>query len=143
MSKEQDMTKKDKPISEKQKMFVRAIVCDGLKQGEAYKKYFGSVKFPDSRASYLLKKASILKYYNELSAEMDKRAVERGVWSREIATRLLCSLMEEANKEVNRTGIITRAYVMAILKSIRELNKMYGIGKSKKERPCGKVIFLD
>ena len=47
-------------LTEKQKMFVRSIVCDGLRQGEAYKKCFGNVKFPDSRASYLLKKTSIL-----------------------------------------------------------------------------------
>lgn len=135
------MKKVEKPISEKQKMFVRAIVCDGLRQGEAYKKCFGNVKFPDSRASYLLKKTSILKYYNSLSAQMEKQAIERGLWTRELATQALWAVLDRARKEI-KDGVITRASVMAIIKSVKELNKIYGLYTSQNIARSG-VIFAD
>lgn len=137
------MAKEERPLSEKQKMFIQAIVCDGLKQGEAYKKCFGNVKFPDSRASYLLKKTSILKYYNSLSQEMERQAVQRGVWTRVEATRALRAVLEQAEKEIERTGILTRASVMAIIKSVKELNKMYGFYVPQNGNADSEVIFSD
>lgn len=128
-------------LTEKQKMFVRSIVCDGLRQGEAYKKCFGNVKFPDSRASYLLKKTSILKYYKQLSIEMDKCAIERGLWTRDMATRTLRAVLDKATNEM-KSGIITRASVMAIIKSVKELNKIHSLYPSTNtDNRC--IIFLD
>ncbi|WP_428897026.1 hypothetical protein Dip518_000811 [Parelusimicrobium proximum] len=135
------MAKKEKPISAKQKMFVRAIVCKGMKQGEAYKKVFGDVKFPDSRASYLLKKASILKYYNEVSEKLENKTVEKCLWTKEVATYNLCWVLDKAKNEIEESGALTKPTVLGIVNCIKELNRMYGFDKAQNINNFPQVIF--
>ena len=102
---------------------------------------FWKCEVPDSRASYLLKKTSILKYYNSLSAQMEKQAIERGLWTRELATQALWAVLDRARKDI-KDGVITRSSVMAVIKSVKELNKIYGLYTSQNIARSG-VIFAD
>jgi len=133
-------TAKERAISVKQKMFVRAIVCEGMNQGEAYIKVFGEVKFPDSRASHLLKKASIENYKNELSQKMEAQALAKGVWTREIAAQHLLWVLDLSKKDLEEFGL-NRSTLAGVMKSVTALNKLYGLDNPPPEIYAPRIIF--
>ena len=118
--------KREKPITERQKAFVRAIVCENMPQGKAYRLIFGNTTSADAKASSLLKKESIIGYKEKISQEIEDKAIEKALWNLEVATQHLRWLLEEARKEVEATGL-TRATVLGFTNSLKELNKLYGL----------------
>lgn len=129
-------------LSEKHKAFIRAIVCDKMLQGEAYRKIYGNIKSADSKASKLLKRASIIAYYEKVSKGMEEKDVSKALWNREKATYHLLWLLEVAKEDILNYGL-NRANILAAINSAKELDRIYGLkGPSESLINAPQIFFV-
>jgi hypothetical protein len=133
--------KKDRPLTEKQKLFVRELVFNRATQGQAYKRAFGSVKYADSKACRLLKKSSIINYKNNLSQKLEEKSASNGLWNLEIATHHFLWILNEAIEDMENNGL-TMPAVVGCIKSLKSLDKLYGLNKPPATNIRPNIVFI-
>ena len=120
-----------------QRIFVHMMVYEGLDRLEAYSQSHNeeitneNMKSLKGKAARLFYSPHINKYYHALIDEIKEKEMQKGLWTREVATKKLVKLIEKAEEDIydkNRT--LTMARLNAIVLPAKELNLMNGFNQS-------------
>ena len=127
----------DRPLTENQRIFVLNMVYDRMDKIDAYANAFGiDLRQADrntlaSRASRLFYQDNVQKYYTALSDEVAATQQEKGLWTREMATKKLLKLMEKVERDIYEGDApVTMARLQAVILSAKELNSMHGYNQT-------------
>lgn len=126
-------------LKDSQRIFVHKMVYEGFDKVDAYVESH-NVQVTDEnidsvkrRANYIFYKPNVNRYYHALLEEVQEKEQEKGLWTREVATKKLMKLMERAEQDIYgdpNIGIepknITMARLNAIILPAKELNTMHG-----------------
>lgn len=132
-----------KILKAEERDFVHAMVYDGLDKVEAFslikdvpvtKENRENVR---ARATRLFNKPHVLDYYNSLIEELNKKEMQKGQWTREVATEKLMHLISKAEEDLygdpskNVPGKrLTMSTLNAIVLPVKELNLMHGFNQT-------------
>lgn len=131
------MDKAMKPLKPAERLVVKEIVSNGLTPVEAYCKIFNTELTADntnsikSKVNRLLAKENVSNYYEALMEEIRDKEIQKGVWTKEVATNKLMRLIEKAEKDIyDEDKPITMARLSAILQPAKELNLINGFNQT-------------
>lgn len=127
----------NRAIKDSQRIFVHMMVYQGYDRRVAYAQSHDielnskNEKEIMQKATSLFNRPNINKYYHALVQEISEKEEEKGLWTREIATRKLMRLIDKAEKDIydsNKT--LSMARLNAIVLPAKELNLMNGFNMS-------------
>lgn len=137
------ISSEDRVLKDKERIFVHMLVYEGMDKLAAYVESHGLVLTEDneldykSKASKIFYKPNVNRYYHALLEEVREKEVDKGLWTKEVATNRLIKLMDKAEKELygdlengEDPKNITMARVNAIVLPAKELNLMYGFNQT-------------
>ena len=127
-----------KPLRPRQRNFVHLIAFQGLTREEAYSQ---SHSFPletdedlnkaRARATRLFYTPHVNRYYHACMEEVREKEIEKGVWTKQVATDKLLRLIEQAENDIyTENKQLTMSRMNAILLPAKELNLMNGFNQS-------------
>lgn len=133
----------DRALKDKERIFVHMLVYEGMDKLAAYVQSHhlelteeNEPKFR-AKASNIFYKPNVNRYYHALLEEVREKEVDKGLWTKEVATNRLVKLMDKAEKELygdiengEDPKVITMARVNAIVLPAKELNLMYGFNQT-------------
>lgn len=129
-----------KPLTKRERNFVEQIVNNGLARDDAYSLAFDVPLPPEGteeyekflkRASNLMYKPHVRRYYEALMAAVRDEAVDKAKWNKDLATEKLTKLVDVAEKEMTSNGI-RMASANAMTTAIKELNQIHGLNAPTK-----------
>lgn len=121
-------------LKDSQRIYVHKMVYEGLDRLDAYVQSH-DVELTDEnidsirrRANYIFHKPNVNRYYHALLEEVQEKEQEKGLWTREIATKKLFKLIERAEEDIygEDKKPVTMARLNAIILPAKELNTMHG-----------------
>lgn len=138
-----------KPLKDAEREFIRGMVYEGLNRVEAYCLAYGESLNETNRKRLTEKslktfyKPNVNRYYHALMEEIREAEVEKGVWTKEVATQKLVRLIEQAEREIYDEGKqLTMSRMNAILLPVKELNTMNGFNTTTNVNVEGCVVQI-
>lgn len=119
-----------RPLKEKPRRFVDLMISQGLSRQEAYVMVYGDDEEVNSKSNSLFNRPNVLQYYYARLDELKEKESSKAVWTREVATKKLVSLIEKAEKEMEQGKPLTMSRLQAIVLPAKELNLMNGFNQT-------------
>lgn len=121
-------------LKDSQRIFVHKMVYEGMDKLYAYAESHNVQLTDDNidsikrRANYIFYKPNVNRYYHALLEEVQEKEQEKGLWTREVATKKLMKLIERAEADIygEDPKPVTMARLNAIILPAKELNTMHG-----------------
>ena len=137
------ISSEDRPLKDKERIFVHMLVYEGMDKLPAYVQSHNielteeNMQNTRVKTSKLFYKPNVNRYYHALLEEVREKEIEKGLWTKEVATNRLVKLMDKAEKELygdlengDEPKSITMARVNAIVLPAKELNLMHGFNQT-------------
>ncbi len=119
-----------RPLKEKPRRFVDLMISQGLSRQEAYVMVYGDDEEASSKSNSLFNRPNVLQYYYARLDELKEKESSKAVWTREVATKKLVSLIEKAEQEMEQGKPLTMSRLQAIVLPAKELNLMNGFNQT-------------
>lgn len=119
-------------LTPKQEQYCKNRAILKMSQRKAYVNAFPEAKkcqpnSIDVRACELEKESKISVRIKELQDEIKAEMMQKAEWTRKDALKELKSLIDRANKEMDKTKSMSGPNVSAIVNAVKELNSIYEV----------------